>query len=56
MRKRDDAVLVQVTSAEKKRFFRLARKRHTNLSEMIRQMLHQECDKLEAPTGEGKAA
>lgn len=53
MQKRDDAVLFQVTKDEKKRFFRLARKRHTTLSEIIRQYLHQECDKLEQ---EGKAA
>jgi Ribbon-helix-helix protein, copG family len=44
-----DAVLpvVRVSEAEKRRFKALAEARHTNLTELIRQMLHAEADKLE---------
>jgi predicted transcriptional regulator len=56
MQKREDAVFVQVSKDEKKRFFRLARRRRTTLSELIRQALHQECDKAEQATETGKAA
>lgn len=38
---------VRVNEEEKARFDRLAKARHTNLSELIRQMLHAEADKLE---------
>ena len=42
----------QVSEDEKLRFARLAKAKHTNLSELIRQMLHAEADKIE----KGKAA
>jgi len=50
MQIRSKKVLLQVTPDEKRRFFRLARRRRTTLSELIRQALHQECDKAEQAT------
>lgn len=40
-------VPVRVTPEEKARFVKVAESRHTNLSELIRQMLHAEADKLD---------
>lgn len=41
---RTSAVLVKVTEREKVTFMKVAEKRHTNLSELIRQLLHREAE------------
>lgn len=38
---------MQVSEDEKIRFATLAKAKHTNLSELIRQLLHAEADKLD---------
>lgn len=40
--KRDRYMKVNLTSAEKKQFFDLAAQRNTDLSELVRQLLHRE--------------
>lgn len=42
---RPERIPVQVTAEEKRKFERLAKSRHTNLSELIRQLLHREADR-----------
>lgn len=49
---RKERIPVQVTADEKRRFERVANSRHTTVSELIRQLMHAEADKLE----KGKAA
>lgn len=41
---RSASVLVKVTEREKVTFMKAAEKRHTNLSELIRQLLHAEAE------------
>ena len=45
LRERDTRVPVRVSQEEKRRFLKLAEAKHTNLSELIRLMLHAEADK-----------
>lgn len=41
---RPQRIPVKVTEAEKRKFEKLAKSRHTTLSELIRQLLHREAD------------
>lgn len=41
---RKERIPVKVTSAEKRKFEKLAEQRHTTISELIRQLLHREAD------------
>jgi len=45
LRERDIHLPVRVTAEEKLRFAKLAKAKHTNLSELIRLMLHAEADR-----------
>jgi hypothetical protein len=41
---REERIHVRVSAAEKRKFERLAAARHTDLSELVRQLLHREND------------
>lgn len=41
-------ILIKVTEQEKRKFETVAKKRYTNLSELIRQLLHKEADTMKA--------
>lgn len=44
MKNRSARIPVKVTTEEKKKFEKLAESRHTDVSELIRQLLHKEAD------------
>ena len=48
---RNQRIFVRVSQPEKRKFEKMARDRHTDLSEIVRQLLHKEADSTE-----GKAA
>jgi hypothetical protein len=41
---RDVQINVRLTAPEKRKFEKLAEKRHTDISELVRQLLHREAD------------
>jgi hypothetical protein len=43
---RDERIHVRVNVAEKRKFEKLAKLRHTDLSEIVRQALHAEVDRV----------
>jgi len=43
-RQRDERLFVRVSVSEKRKFTRLAKRRHTDVSELARQLLHREAD------------
>lgn len=50
LEERTTRIPVRVSPDEKRKFEELADARHTNLSELIRQMLHDEADKMKKGT------
>lgn len=48
---RNSSIRVRVSAEEKEKFEQLAKGRHTDVSELVRQLLHKEAD-----SSEGKAA
>jgi hypothetical protein len=45
---REARIHVRVTEAEKRKFEKLAKKRHIDLSDIVRQLLHKEADAIES--------
>lgn len=41
---RESRIFVKVSEAEKRKFQKVAKDRHTDISELIRQLLHREAD------------
>lgn len=41
---RQERIVVVVTAPEKRKFEKMAKSRYTNLSELVRQILHREAD------------
>jgi hypothetical protein len=48
---REERITVRVSSAEKLKFEKMAKSRHTDVSEIIRQLLHREADSKPAKAG-----
>lgn len=46
--KREIRLVVKITAAEKRKFEKMAKERHTDISELTRQLLHREAEKVEA--------
>lgn len=46
-KERQSRILVRVSPQEKRKFEKVAEKRYTNLSELVRQLLHREADLAE---------
>jgi len=41
---REDRIHVRVSTPEKRKFEKMAKDRHTDISELVRQLLHREAD------------
>lgn len=41
---RNERIIIRVKKAEKRKFYRLVKSRHTDLSELVRQLLHREVE------------
>ena len=48
---REDRIHVRVNAPEKRKFEKLAKSRHTDISELVRQLLHREADSKTSKAG-----
>jgi hypothetical protein len=50
-RQREARIFIRVNALEKRRFQKLAKSRHTDISELARQLLHREADSKTSEAG-----